>query len=43
LPETLTRGKQRVTVKFQAQPNSIAGSLFDVRVAQLEPNQRSQR
>lgn len=39
LPAALTRGKQRITVKFQAQPNSMAGSLFDVRVAQLEPNQ----
>jgi hypothetical protein len=36
LPEQLTRGKQRVTVKFQAQPNSIVGSVFDVRVAQLD-------
>ena len=36
LPEQLTRGKQRITVKFQAQPNSIAGSVFDVRVAQLD-------
>jgi hypothetical protein len=43
LPEQLTRGKQRVTVKFQAQPNSIAGSVFDVRVAQLDPSQYRER
>ena len=40
LPEQLTRGKQRVTVKFQAQPNSITGSVFDVRVAQLERGEK---
>jgi uncharacterized protein len=34
LPEALTRGKQSITVKFQAQPGAIAGSLLDVRVAQ---------
>ncbi len=36
LPEQLTRGKERVTVKFQSRPNAMAGSVFDVRVAQLE-------
>jgi hypothetical protein len=34
LPEQLTRGKQRVTVKFQALPNSTAGSVIDVRAIQ---------
>jgi len=34
LPETLTRGKQKITVKFQALPNSTAGQVLDVRVAQ---------
>jgi hypothetical protein len=34
IPETLTRGKQRVTVKFQALPGAIAGAVFDVRVIQ---------
>ncbi|MGA2261869.1 MAG: DUF6805 domain-containing protein, partial [Acidobacteriota bacterium] len=34
LPEQLTRGKQKITVKFQALPNSSAGQLLDVRVAQ---------
>jgi DUF1680 family protein len=33
LPETLTRGKQKITVKFQALPNSTAGQVLDVRVA----------
>ncbi|MCI0665010.1 MAG: hypothetical protein L0220_28435 [Acidobacteria bacterium] len=37
LPEQLTRGKNRITVKFQPQPNAGIGSLFDLRVAQLEP------
>lgn len=32
LPETLTRGKERITVKFQAHPNAMAGGVFDVRV-----------
>jgi len=32
IPEALTRGKERITVKFQAHPDSIAGALFDVRV-----------
>lgn len=32
LPEQLTRGKQSVTVKFQALPNSTAGSVIDVRI-----------
>jgi DUF1680 family protein len=34
LPENLTRGKQKITVKFQAQPEAIAGAVFDVRVIQ---------
>jgi hypothetical protein len=43
LPEQLTRGKQRITVKFQSQPNAMAGSVFDVRVAQLDPSQRREQ
>jgi DUF1680 family protein len=31
LPETLTRGKERVTVKFQSQPQTTAGAVIDVR------------
>jgi hypothetical protein len=34
LPEPLTRGKQRITVKFQSLPNSGTGSVFDVRIIQ---------
>jgi DUF1680 family protein len=32
LPEALTRGKQIITVKFQALPGSTAGSVYDVRI-----------
>jgi hypothetical protein len=32
LPEDLTRGKDRLTVKFQAQPNSSTGAVLDVRL-----------
>lgn len=34
LPEQLTRGKERITVKFQAHTDATAGSVFDVRVVQ---------
>lgn len=36
LPAAITKGKQRITVKFQARPNAQLASIFDVRVAQLE-------
>lgn len=32
VPERLTRGKERVTVKFQAHPKAMAGGVFDVRM-----------
>lgn len=32
LPEELTSGKQRVTVKFQAVPEAIAGAVFEIRI-----------
>lgn len=32
LPEPLTRGKQRITVKFQSLPNAGTGSVFDIRI-----------
>ncbi len=32
IPVELTRGKQKVTVKFQAQPGNFAGGLFGLRV-----------
>ena len=31
LPEALTRGKDRVVVRFQAEPQSTAGAVIDVR------------
>jgi hypothetical protein len=34
LPSQLTRGKDRVTVKFQARIDATAGGVFDVRVVQ---------
>jgi len=34
LPADLTRGKQRITVKFQALPNSTTCSVCDVRIVQ---------
>ncbi len=34
LPEQFTRGKDRITVKFQAHTDATAGSVFDVRVVQ---------
>ena len=32
VPEVLTRGKQKVTVRFQARPGNIAGGLYGLRV-----------
>jgi hypothetical protein len=40
LAEALTRGKERVTVKFQAHPDAIAGSVLDVRIVQLGREKR---
>jgi hypothetical protein len=34
LPETLTKGKSSIIVKFVAHPHAIAGSVLDVRVVQ---------
>lgn len=36
LPERLTRGKERITVRFQPQPDASVGALLDVRVSQLD-------
>lgn len=36
VPENLTQGRQTVTVRFQAQPGSIAGGLFDLMTLQAE-------
>lgn len=43
LPIALTQGKQHITVKFQARPNAMIGGILDVRVAQLEADQRRDR
>jgi hypothetical protein len=32
IPETLTKGKKDITVKLQAKPENIAGSIFDLRL-----------
>jgi hypothetical protein len=34
IPDSLTVGKSKMTVKFQAQPQAFAGSVFDVRIVQ---------
>jgi hypothetical protein len=34
LPESLTRGKQHVTVRFQSLPDAATGSLVDLRIIQ---------
>jgi hypothetical protein len=34
LPESLTLGKERITVKFQSRPDSTAGAVFDIRIVQ---------
>ena len=36
LPERLTRGKQRVEVRFQAHPGNYAGGVFGVRVVRRQ-------
>jgi uncharacterized protein len=40
LAEALTRGKERVSVKFVAHPEAIAGSVLDVRTVQLGSEKR---
>lgn len=32
IPQDLTRGKDKVTVRFQAQPGTTAGGIFDLRI-----------
>ena len=41
IPADLTRGKEKITVKFQAQPGNYAGGLFDLRLlrSQSAPRQ----
>jgi hypothetical protein len=38
IPAELTKGKAKVTVKFQAQPNNWAGGLFGCRMLKAEKN-----
>lgn len=40
VPATLTAGKQRVTVKFQAHPQATAGGVFGLRALKPESNAR---
>jgi hypothetical protein len=40
IPAGLTQGKQKVTVKFQAQPGNYAGGLFGLRVIRAETNSK---
>ncbi len=36
LPEKLIQGKEKITVRFQAHPNNMAGGLFDCRILKQE-------
>ncbi|GHT44957.1 hypothetical protein AGMMS49965_21490 [Bacteroidia bacterium] len=36
IPDELTRGKERITVKFQAKRNNTAGGIFDLRVLKIK-------
>jgi hypothetical protein len=36
IPEAMTKGKSRITVKFQAKPNSTTGAVLDVRTVWAE-------
>jgi len=36
IPPQLTKGKQKVTVRFQAHPGNIAGGVFDLRVLRAQ-------
>ena len=40
LPERLTRGKERVTVRFQAAVDAATGGVFEVRTLQAPPAQK---
>ncbi|MGA2747456.1 MAG: beta-L-arabinofuranosidase domain-containing protein [Verrucomicrobiota bacterium] len=37
LPDRLTQGKAKVTVKFQAHPDKIAGGVFGCAISRIEP------
>jgi len=36
IPPQLTKGKQKVTVRFQAHPGNIAGGVFDLRMLRAQ-------
>ena len=37
IPEDLTRGKAKVTVRFQAEPGATAGGIFGLRILEAKP------
>jgi uncharacterized protein len=37
IPEDLTRGKAKVTVRFQAEPEATAGGVFGLRTLEAKP------
>jgi len=37
IPESLTEGKDKVTIKFQAHPGAWAGGIFGLRILKAEP------
>jgi hypothetical protein len=37
IPEDLTRGKAKVTVRFQAEPDATAGGIFGLRILEHKP------
>lgn len=39
VPQELRKGKERITVKFQAHPNNIAGGLFGCRLVKIKTGQ----
>ena len=39
IPEELTKGKTKATIKFQAHPGNYAGGVFGVRVVRRGPQE----
>jgi len=35
IPDELTRGKDKVTVRFQGEPNATAGGIFGLRILEV--------
>jgi hypothetical protein len=42
IPESLTQGKEKVTIKFQAQPGAWAGGIFGLRILKVQAKQTGQ-